>query len=506
MCSSQSGVSDIVSARVSVTNAIDQESHLIMPAHKQSFSGAKRQGAPARRRPQTEGESPRRHRPKHQGAPGAHRDRKPSRRFDDSRSSAPRRIVEDTTLSRYPATVITPDTPTAELFTDLGIHQAMADALSAMGASRPFPIQSATIPEALTGRDILARGHTGSGKTIAFGAALVSRLAVKKSGGRREYGRAPVALILAPTRELALQIDRTVQPLARTAGLFTTQIVGGVPQGRQVGALRRGVDIVIGTPGRLEDLIKQGVLDLSSVRITVVDEADHMAELGFLEPLQRLLRQTQGGGQKLFFSATLDTQVAALVDEFLVGPAVFELQDKAGDSHDISHHVFVINHRDKKDIVKKLAGGPGKTLVFTKTRAFAEELSDYLDDEGVASVSLHGDLNQSRRQRNLQKLTDGRVNVLVATDVAARGIHVNDIDLVIHADQPDDHKTYIHRSGRTGRAGATGTVVTLTTKAREKQVTSLLDRAGIRPTSHHNTSIESAKHPGTPAKTALVVS
>jgi superfamily II DNA/RNA helicase len=402
-----------------------------------------------------------------------------SRRSDKAGKFERDQALANVVLQKYPATIITPDTPTVDRFQDLGLSDALATVLTGMGAASPFPIQSATIPEALTGRDILARGRTGSGKTIAFGAAAVQRLSSKKGGNRREYGRAPVALILAPTRELALQIDRTVQPLARAAGLFTTQIVGGVPQGRQVGALRRGVDIVIGTPGRLEDLIKQRVLDLSSVRITVVDEADHMAELGFLEPLQRLLRQTQGGGQKLFFSATLDTQVASLVEEFLVTPAVFELQDKEIHNQDISHHVFVINHRDKRDVVKGLAAGPGKTLVFTKTRAFAEELSDYLDDHGVASVSLHGDLNQSRRVRNLQKLTDGRVNVLVATDVAARGIHVNDIDLVIHADQPEEHKTYIHRSGRTGRAGATGTVVTLTTKGREKQLSQLLQRAGV---------------------------
>ena len=412
-------------------------------------------------------------------------------RRNDRSPSSPRGAHDDVILQKYPATVITPETPTAATFQELGVPNSLAQVLTEMGAASPFPIQSASIPEALTGRDILARGHTGSGKTIAFGAALVTTLIPKKASGRREYGRTPVALILAPTRELALQIDRTVQPLARAGGLFTTQIVGGVPQGRQVGALRRGVDIIIGTPGRIEDLIKQKQLDLSDVRVTVVDEADHMAELGFLEPIQRLLRQTQSGGQKLFFSATLDRQVAQLVEEFLVEPAVFELQDVSAENQAIDHHVFVINHRDKRDIVRHLAGNPGKTLVFTKTRAFAEELSDYLDDEGVPSVSLHGDLNQSRRTRNLQKLTDGRVRVLVATDVAARGIHVNDIDLVIHADQPEEHKTYIHRSGRTGRAGSTGTVVTLTTKGREKQLDSLLHRAGIVTSSRRNISSES---------------
>ena len=455
-----------------------------MPAQKSSPSrGARKNGRPARHGAPASGQAKRRPeggKNRSGDRPHGRSDRSVNRRGHD-RAKTPQRdhSVADLMLQKYPATIISPDSPTVERFQDLGLSDALASVLGTLGAASPFPIQSATIPEALTGRDILARGRTGSGKTIAFGAALVQRLSAKKSSGRREYGRTPVALILAPTRELALQIDRTVQPLARAAGLFTTQIVGGVPQGRQVGALRRGVDIVIGTPGRLEDLIKQGVLDLSTVRLTVVDEADHMAELGFLEPLQRLLRQTQGGGQKLFFSATLDTQVASLVEEFLVAPAVFELQDKEAEHRDIAHHVFVINQRDKRDIVKSLADGPGKTLVFTRTRAFAEELADFLDDHGVASVSLHGDLNQSRRQRNLQKLTDGRVNVLVATDVAARGIHVNDVDLVIHADQPEEHKTYIHRSGRTGRAGSTGTVVTLTTKSRENQLNALLHRAGV---------------------------
>lgn len=445
------------------------------PGHRSTESGQSRYP-----RRDTDSAAPRRH------SGGQRPGRPEGQRGQGQRGQGQRRQErparhEEVTLPLYEATLVTPESVAGTSFADLGLRRELIVALEGLGAEAPFPIQSATIPEALTGRDILARGKTGSGKTIAFGVAVVSRLA-GKSSGRREFGRAPVSLIVAPTRELALQIDRTVQPLARAAGLFTTQIVGGVPQGRQVGALRRGVDIVIGTPGRLEDLIEQGVLDLSQVRITVVDEADHMAELGFIEPLQRLLRLTQGGGQKLFFSATLDRQVATLVEEFLVAPAVFEVKDPATDSAAIDHHVLVINHKDKRDLVRRLADAPGKTLVFTKTRAFAEELSDFLDDEGVSSVSLHGDLNQSRRQRNLQKLTDGRVRVLVATDVAARGIHVNDIDLVIHADQPDEAKTYIHRSGRTGRAGKTGVVVTLTTPSRSDQMGRLLDRAGVSAT------------------------
>ncbi|MRX44019.1 DEAD/DEAH box helicase [Agromyces sp. Q22] len=369
-------------------------------------------------------------------------------------------------------------------FADLGLGDNIVRALSALGAESPFPIQAATIPVVLEGRDVLGRGRTGSGKTIAFGAPTVERLmqdwaASGKSGGKRQMGRKPRALILAPTRELALQIDRTVQPIAQSVGLFTTQIYGGVPQGRQVGALQRGVDIVIGTPGRIEDLIEQGRLDLSETSITVLDEADHMCDLGFLEPVQRILRRTAEGSQKLLFSATLDTGVAALVDEFLVEPAVHEVAGEDQASGTIEHRVFVIDNRDKRDIVARLADRNGKTLIFSRTRAFAEDLAMHLEDAGIFAVALHGDLNQAKRTRNLHQLTSGRVDVLVATDVAARGIHVDDIDLVIQADAPDEYKTYLHRSGRTGRAGREGRVVTLIPRNRQRRLSELLGRAEI---------------------------
>jgi superfamily II DNA/RNA helicase len=271
-----------------------------------------------------------------------------------------------------------------------------------------------------------------------------------------------------------------VQPIARSVGLFTTQIYGGVPQYRQVSALQRGVDIIVGTPGRIEDLIEQGKLDLSEITVTVLDEADHMCDLGFLEPVQRILNQTKEGGQRLLFSATLDKGVATLVDEFLTNPSVHEVAGEDQASSTIDHRVLLIEQRDKRQIIEQLAGGEGKTLVFTRTRAFAEELADLLDDAGIPATSLHGDLNQSRRTRNLQLLTSGRVNVLVATDVAARGIHVDDISLVIQADAPDEYKTYLHRSGRTGRAGKQGTVVTLISRARRRRMEELLGRAEIK--------------------------
>ncbi|MGV9195386.1 DEAD/DEAH box helicase [Microbacterium sp. MC2] len=364
-------------------------------------------------------------------------------------------------------------------FASLGLGDNIVRALADMGATSPFPIQAATIAPILEGRDVLARGRTGSGKTIAFGAPLVESILRSQAGQRREFGRRPKALVLAPTRELALQIDRTIQPIARSVGLFTTQIYGGVPQARQVGALKKGVDIIIGTPGRIEDLHEQGKLDLSEVRIAVLDEADHMSELGFLEPMQRILRLVEDGAQKLLFSATLDREVAALVDEFLVDPAVYEVAGEDQDSGTIDHRVLVIDHRDKAEILTSLVDRAGKTLVFARTRAYAEMLAEQFDDAGIRAVALHGDLNQAKRTRNLERLTSGRVDVLVATDVAARGIHVDDIDLVIQADAPDEYKTYLHRSGRTGRAGRSGTVVTLITRQRRRRMTEMLDRAEI---------------------------
>ncbi len=365
-------------------------------------------------------------------------------------------------------------------FGDLGLGENIVRVLADLGAPSPFPIQAATIAPILAGKDVLARGRTGSGKTIAFGAPLVEAILRSQTAGkRREFGRTPRALVLAPTRELALQIDRTIQPIARSVGLFTTQIYGGVPQARQVGALRKGVDIIIGTPGRIEDLQAQGKLNLSDVEIVVLDEADHMSELGFLEPMQRILRLVKDGAQKLLFSATLDREVAALVDEFLVEPAVYEVAGEDQDSGTIDHRVLVIDHRDKAEILTSLVDRAGKTLVFARTRAYTEMLAEQFDDAGIHAVALHGDLNQAKRTRNLERLTSGRVSVLVATDVAARGIHVDDIDLVIQADAPDEYKTYLHRSGRTGRAGRTGTVVTLITRQRERRMTEMLDRAEI---------------------------
>ena len=400
----------------------------------------------------------------------------------DEKDAAKRKAYEqhaDTVHEKLQAQAVQAEEVADVSFASLGLGDNIVRALEGLGAASPFPIQAATIVPILEGKDVLARGRTGSGKTIAFGAPLVESILRSQAGKRREFGRSPQALILAPTRELALQIDRTVQPIARSVGLFTTQIYGGVPQARQVGALKKGVDIIIGTPGRIEDLQEQGKLDLSEIRIVVLDEADHMSELGFLEPMQRLLRLVPADAQKLLFSATLDREVAALVDEFLVDPAVYEVAGEDQDSGTIEHRVLVIDHRDKAEILTSLVDREGKTLVFARTRAYAEMLAEQFDDAGIRAVALHGDLNQAKRTRNLEKLTSGRVDVLVATDVAARGIHVDDIDLVIQADAPDEYKTYLHRSGRTGRAGRTGTVVTLITRQRRRRMTEMLERAEI---------------------------
>lgn len=405
------------------------------------------------------------------------RNDRPSR---DNWSSAPaRELVDDVVHERLQASAVAAEEVENVTFGDLGLGSNIVESLVNLGAKSPFPIQAATIPSVLEGRDVLGRGRTGSGKTIAFGAPLVESVLRSQAGKRREFGRLPKAIILAPTRELALQIDRTVQPIARSVGLFTTQIYGGVPQGRQVGALKKGVDIIIGTPGRIEDLIEQGKLDLSEVQIAVLDEADHMCELGFVEPVQRILRKTADGSQKLLFSATLDREVATLVEEFLVEPAVFEVAGEDQSSGTIEHRVLVIDHRDKAEILTSLVDRDGKTLVFARTRAYAEMLAEQFEDAGINAVSLHGDLNQAKRTRNLERVTSGRVKVLVATDVAARGIHVDDIDLVVQADAPDEYKTYLHRSGRTGRAGRSGRVVTLVTRQRQRRMTELLDRAEI---------------------------
>ena len=384
--------------------------------------------------------------------------------------------VDDTVHERLEATAIDSSTVASD-FASLGLGDGIVRALTAQGVTSPFPIQSGTIPASLEGRHVLGRASTGSGKTVAFGAPLVELLMRTKSKERRQEGRSPRALIVAPTRELAEQINRTVFSLTREVGLFTVLITGGVGQQAQVASLRKGVDIVIGTPGRMEDLIDQGRLNLGRVEIAVLDEADHMAELGFIEPVGRLLRQTRPDSQKLLFSATLDREVEALVKEFLTDPAIYEAADLEQTNDQVEHTVLVADRHDKDAVLTNLAAIGIKSVFFTRTRAYADRLADQFIDEGIRATAMHGDLSQARRTRGLEKLRRGKIDVLVATDVAARGIHVDEIELVVQADPPDDHKAYVHRAGRTGRAGASGHVVTVIAPSRRRRMQELLDRA-----------------------------
>jgi superfamily II DNA/RNA helicase len=369
------------------------------------------------------------------------------------------------------------DQSTVELvgsFADLNLHPKLLEALSAMGVTAPFPIQAATIPAAVGGMDVLGRGKTGSGKTVAFTVPLITKL-IAGGSQPRKAGK-PRALILAPTRELADQIDRTAHALAKSVGFFTACIYGGVPQRRQENMMSRGTDIVVATPGRLEDLMAQGIVDLSEVETIVIDEADHMCDLGFIEPVKRIMRAT-GDSQKLLFSATLDKEVDALVKEFLPAPFVYEVPNEEEDVANITHRVFTVDAEDRSQVLLRLVQGEGKSLIFARTKMTAERLSESLTAAGVPAARLHGDLNQNQRNRNLERFTKGYVRVLVATDVAARGIHVDDVALVIQVDPPEEYKTYLHRAGRTGRAGKEGTVITLIPRNRRRRMEEMLDRA-----------------------------
>ena len=364
----------------------------------------------------------------------------------------------------------------------------LSTVLADLGIENPTPIQAATLPDSLAGRDVLGRGRTGSGKTYAFLLPLVAQL----SDGRRARPTAPRALILAPTRELVGQIEAALTPLAQATGLTTRTVFGGVGQNPQVAALRKGVDIVVACPGRLEDLIQQGHCSLADVQITVLDEADHMADLGFLPSVRRLLSKTPRGSQRLLFSATLDRAIDALVKQFLIDPVTHQADSAQSPVSTMSHHVLHVDRDARLPILIDLASAPGRTVVFTRTKRGAKTLARQLNANGVPSVELHGNLSQNARTRNMDAFHAGKAAALVATDIAARGIHVDDVALVIHADPPAEHKAYLHRSGRTARAGNEGTVVTLMTSEQSRDVRELTRAAGIKPTT---TRITGTRHP-----------
>jgi superfamily II DNA/RNA helicase len=370
------------------------------------------------------------------------------------------------------------------------VGEALTNALAARDITKPFPIQIQTLPDTLAGKDVLGRGKTGSGKTLAFSIPLVSRLA----GHRRRPSR-PSGLVLAPTRELATQITATLEPLAAVSDLRVTTIFGGVPQGRQVTALKSGIDIVVACPGRLEDLMKQRLISLDSVEITVIDEADHMADLGFLPGVTRILAATPTGGQRMMFSATLDNGVDKLVKRFLRNEVLHSVDSANSPVAAMTHHVFHVSGvQAKTELVHRLASGNGRRILFMRTKHQARKLAKQLTESGVPAVDLHGNLSQPARDRNLAAFTAGDARVLVATDIAARGVHVDGIELVVHIDPPAEHKAYLHRSGRTARAGNAGDVVTVVLPEQRRDTQALMRRAGIRVTPQEVTVDSAAVH------------
>ncbi|HSE07266.1 MAG TPA: DEAD/DEAH box helicase [Nocardioidaceae bacterium] len=368
----------------------------------------------------------------------------------------------------------------APTFGSLGLPEAIVRELGNRGLVTAFPIQAATLPTTLAGRDVLGRGRTGSGKTLAFGIPTVVR--ISQSRTRREPMR-PRGLVLVPTRELANQVVASIEPLGAALGLRTTVVYGGVGQNPQVSALRKGVDVLVATPGRLEDLINQGLCDLGAVEVTVLDEADHMSDMGFLPAVKRLLDKTPKKGQRMLFSATMDNDVDVLVRRYLSDPTTHSVDSAAAPPPAMSHHLLHVDSAEKNAVVRVLASGRGRAVLFTRTKHAAKKLAKQLTAAGIPTVDLHGNLSQNARERNLAAFSSGDVRVLAATDIAARGIHVDDVELVIHVDPPAEHKAYLHRSGRTARAGAAGSVVTVVTPEQKKDVARLVRLAKVSPTS-----------------------
>ena len=370
----------------------------------------------------------------------------------------------------------TPLTEITTTFADLGIAAPLVNALSKQGIMHPFPIQIATLPDALAGHDILGRGQTGSGKTLAFGLALLNNL-----NGKVAKPHKPLALVLTPTRELAQQIDEVLMPLARSIGHESVVVAGGMSYSKQITAMRRGTAILVATPGRLIDLLNKGEVQLDQLQITVLDEADQMADMGFLPVVKEILDQAKLDGQRLLFSATLDRGVDSLVRQYLKNPKTHSLQNDRASVSTMEHYVLVMNPTEKDDITNQVAARNGKTILFVKTQRGADRLADKLAHAGVPVGALHGGKSQAVRTRTLALFKETANAALVATDVAARGIHVDGISLVVHVDAPTDHKDYLHRAGRTARAGEAGTVVTLATTRQQKSIGGLTQRAGVTP-------------------------
>ncbi|MGW1722775.1 DEAD/DEAH box helicase, partial [Streptomyces sp. NPDC002306] len=359
-------------------------------------------------------------------------------------------------------------------FADLGLPEGVVRKLAQNGVTTPFPIQAATIPDALAGKDILGRGRTGSGKTLSFGLPALAQLA----GGRTEKKK-PRAVILTPTRELAMQVADALQPYGDVLGLKMKVVCGGTSMGNQIYALERGVDVLVATPGRLRDIINRGACSLENTQIAVLDEADQMSDLGFLPEVTELLDQVPAGGQRMLFSATMENEISTLVKRYLTNPVTHEVDSAQGNVTTMSHHIFIVKPKDKAPVTAAIASRKGRTIIFVRTQLGADRIAEQLRDAGVKADALHGGMTQGARTRTLADFKDGYVNALVATDVAARGIHVDGIDLVLNVDPAGDHKDYLHRSGRTARAGRSGTVVSLSLPHQRRQIFRLMEDAGV---------------------------
>ncbi|MER7846557.1 DEAD/DEAH box helicase [Kitasatospora sp. NPDC096077] len=411
-------------------------------------------------------------------AEGADRPRKPRGRTGAPKTGAPK---NGRAVAAEPAdfTVVegTPARPPAATFAELDLPKAILSALTREGVTEPFPIQGATLPDSIAGRDVLGRGRTGSGKTLAFGLPLLARTA-----GRRADSRHPLALVLVPTRELAQQVTDALTPYATAVNLRITTVVGGMGISRQANAVRRGTEVLVATPGRLDDLIGRGDVNLSDVAITVLDEADQMADMGFLPQVSRLLEQVAEGGQRMLFSATLDRNVDRLVKRFLTDPVTHSVDPSAGAVTTMDHHVLQLEPTDKASATAHIASRDGRVIMFVHTKHGADRLAKQLRATGVMAAALHGGKSQPQRNRVLDQFREGEVTALIATNVAARGIHIDGLDLVVNVDPPIDHKDYLHRGGRTARAGESGTVVTLVLPEQRREVNRLMTVAGIRPT------------------------
>ncbi|MFG3371943.1 DEAD/DEAH box helicase [Streptomyces tendae] len=389
-------------------------------------------------------------------------------------------VDASTTTEATEATEATSATEAPEpTFADLGLPEGVVRKLAQNGVTTPFPIQAATIPDALAGKDILGRGRTGSGKTLSFGLPTLATLA----GGRTEKHK-PRAVILTPTRELAMQVADALQPYGDVVGLRMKVVCGGTSMGNQIYALEKGVDILVATPGRLRDIINRGACSLENVEIAVLDEADQMSDLGFLPEVTELLDQVPAGGQRMLFSATMENEIKTLVDRYLKDPVSHEVDAAQGAVTTMSHHILVVKPKDKAPVTAAIASRKGRTIIFVRTQLGADRVAEQLRDAGAKADALHGGMTQGARTRTLADFKDGYVNVLVATDVAARGIHVDGIDLVLNVDPAGDHKDYLHRAGRTARAGRTGTVVSLSLPHQRRQIFRLMEDAGVDATRH----------------------